>query len=102
MLNVNRVCEQKLTGTNGEDGQRASDVDISGLLSRMRGRYRVACSGLGVRPRLPSSNLIDTEPGLGGSEPRMQDADHLGQSNNPPVWSFADASRKAGMGGMNF
>lgn len=82
------------------------EVDISGLLSRMRARYRVICSGLGMRPRPPPPNLTEAPPSQGeplsdGSEFTGDDVNRPGQNSNH-LWSFADASKKAGVGGMMF
>jgi len=80
------------------------EVDIPGLLSRMRARYRVICSCLGVRPRLPSSNVIGAP--LSQGEALSHDTEFTSedtiQTSNPPVWSFVDASKRAGVGGMAF
>jgi hypothetical protein len=87
-----------------KDTLGGQEVDISGLLSRMRARYRVICSGLGVRPRLTSSNVIGAP--LSQEEVPSHDTEFTSEralhSSNPPVWSFADASKKAGVGGMAF
>ena len=87
-----------------KDISEGQEVDISGLLSRMRARYRVICSGLGVRPRLTSSNAIGAP--LSQEEAPSHNTEFTSErtlhSSNPPVWSFADASKKAGVGGMTF
>ncbi|KIM19838.1 hypothetical protein M408DRAFT_174435 [Serendipita vermifera MAFF 305830] len=79
------------------------EIDIAGLLSRMRGRYRVACSGLGVRPRLPSSSVIDAPASsIVEGEPEIPVAESNSGPGNNSIWSFADASKKAGAGGLAF
>lgn len=53
-----------------DDSSEASsnEPDLSALLERIRARYKLTCSSLGVRPRLTAAKMTDADEDEGGGE----------------------------------
>lgn len=46
----------------------SSSLDLSALLERIRARYKLTCSSLGVRPRLTAAKMTDANEDEGEGE----------------------------------
>ena len=46
----------------------SSEPDLSALLERIRARYKLTCSSLGIRPRLTAAKMTDADEEEGGGE----------------------------------
>lgn len=82
--NSNRLLEliAQFPRINPSSTDKSSDLDISQLLSRIRSRYKVLCSSLGVRPTLRAS-LSDQA----ADNEEMADSDGgRGKESGPRVW----------------
>lgn len=62
----------------------AAEVDLSALVERIRARYKLTCSSLGIRPRMvaassiPGRSLVDEE---GTDEDQAMDEDDAGEND---------------------
>jgi hypothetical protein len=48
--------------------EASNEPDLSALLERIRARYKLTCSSLGVRPRLTAAKMTDADEEEGGGE----------------------------------
>ena len=88
-----QTCEEQPQTTE-------EDVDIVGLMTQIRAKYKVACATLGVRPRLVAATFggdvvqsgVEVEGRFGSS----------GILEKKPVWDFEKAVRVAGPAGLGF
>lgn len=76
------------------------DVDIVGLMTQIRAKYKVACATLGVRPRLVAATFGgDVVQSGAEGEGRFGTG---GRLEKKPVWDFEKAVRVAGPAGLGF
>lgn len=70
------------------------------LISKIRARYKAACSTLGVRPRPISSGVL--APAQDPVPVDEMDNNVESRVKSPPVWTLTEAVKRAGPGGMAF
>lgn len=76
------------------------ELDVAQLISRIRARYKAACSILGIRPRPASSGVVS--PDSDSLNPGSTEGNVELPNKPPSVWTFTEAVKRAGQGGMAF
>jgi hypothetical protein len=89
--NIKRLLDliQEFPKTNPSTADNPSELDVEKLFSRIRSRYRVLCSSLGMAPRLRTATS-DNGRQTATEDGELEDGDDGTSSRllKPKVWSI--------------
>jgi hypothetical protein len=87
--NIKRLLEliQEFPKTNPSTTDKSSELDVEKLFSRIRSRYRVLCSSLGMAPRLRTATS-DNGRKMTTEDEELEDGSDSSGPSRPKVWSI--------------
>ncbi|KAF7784957.1 hypothetical protein Agabi119p4_1122 [Agaricus bisporus var. burnettii] len=98
LSNIKRLLDliqefPKTNPTTNTDKSSDNELDVEKLFSRIRSRYRVLCSSLGIPPRLRTAAISDQNAHPTTTEDEESVVENAGESSGsskpkPKVWSI--------------